>query len=148
MTTTRFTTDWQPERPFRAFGLTFAALAILFCLATPFMHDIPNRWNFLFGGLGYSGFLAFIAIGLSLLSRPMRSRVFIAMALAIVATVCFLVAIFCVAHFQLPLSLIAILLRSTLWVLYPFVAAMLGFACYGWYFKVTHIAAKESSSSL
>ena len=123
-------------------ALTFAALALLFCIATPFMHDIPNRWLFFFGGLGYSAFLAFFSIGLSLLPRPTRPRVFMALFVVQVLGLFLAAAIFCVAHFQLPLSLISILTRPVLWALYPFGAAMLGFACYGWYFHLTHDATK------
>lgn len=53
------------------------------------------------------------------------------------------VAIFCIAHFTLSLSLISILTRPTFWMLYPFGAAILGFACYGWFFHLTHDATKD-----
>ena len=142
MITKRFNSDWQPKRPFRALGFTFAPLALLFCIATPFMHDIPSRWLFFFGGLGYSAFLAFLSIGLCLLPRSLRPRVFMALFAAQSLAVLLVAAMFCIARFRLPFSLISILTRPTLWTLYPFGAAMLGFACYGWYFHLTHDATK------
>lgn len=140
----RFNFDWQPKRPFRALVLTFAVLALLFCIATPFMPDRHSRWLFLFAGLGYSAFLAFFTIGLCLLPRPIRSRVFTALFSVQAFAVFITAAIFCIAHFQLPLSLITLLTRSALWVLYPFGIAMLGFACYGWYFHLTHDATEAA----
>ncbi len=122
--------------------LTFAPLALMFCAATPFMHDIPSRWSFFFSGLGYSAFLAFFAIGLSLLPHPIRPRVFMALFAVQVMGLFLIAAIFCILHDQRPLSLISVLTPPALWALYPFGAAMIGFAGYGWYLHLTHDATK------
>lgn len=124
--------------------LTFAVLALLFGIFTPFMHEVPNRWCFFFGGLGYSAFLAFFVVGLSLLPNPTRPRVFMALLVVQVFGLLLLAAITCIAYFQPQPSLMSILIRPAVWVLYAFGAAMLGFACYGWYFRLALDAAKAT----
>ena len=143
MTTKLFNSDWQPKRPFRALGITFAVLALLFCIATPFT-DSQIRWLFFFWGLAYSAIIAFLTTGLALLPRPMVRRIVIASLTVQVFAVILMAAMFYIAHFYLPFSLIMNLVGLIPWVVCPSGAAMIGFACYGWYLHLTHDATKAA----
>jgi hypothetical protein len=124
-------------------GRTFAVLALLFSIATPFMDDLPSRWTrwtFLLAGFAYSAFLAFLVTGLLLLPQRRRSQVFTALQIfgAFAALISW--AVFAVLYFRLPLSIVRYCTQPFLWASCPFIPAMLGFACYGWYHRLTHDA--------
>ena len=65
----------RPLRPGRAVCRMVALFALLFCLAAPFV-PLASPWLFIFGGIAYSALLAIIAVGLSLLAEPLRTRFF------------------------------------------------------------------------
>jgi hypothetical protein len=135
-----FNSDFHVARPFTVFGRTFAALALLFCIATPFMNDLPNRWTFLLGGFGYSAFLTVFVTGLMLLPLHARTRAFTALFIGFAFSTLVPVVILAILHFRLPFSIIHHSLPPLLWVSGGFIAVMFAFACYGWYYRLTHDA--------
>ena len=139
MSTNPAKTDWQVARPFRAFWRGFAALSILVAVAAPFIDTVPNRWLFLFVGLGYCAALSFFALGLCLLPDRIRSRALIGL------------------PFLNALILLAILLSvrsgdigALDWILPVAFCALgvtgglfLALAFYGWYYRLTSASSAQ-----
>ena len=132
--------DFHIARPFVFFGRTVAILALLFCIVTPFIDEFPSRWTFLLGGIGYSAFLSFMVTGILLLPQHRRSRVFTALHVAKALAALVPIALLAALHFRLPLSFIRYGTQPLLWGAWAFGAAMLAFACYGWYHRLNHDA--------
>lgn len=132
--------DFHIARPFVFLGRAVAILTLLLCIVTPFVDDLPSRWTFLFVGIGYSAFLSFLVTGILLLPQPWRSRAFTALLVAGALAPLVPGSILAIIHFRLPLSFIHYVTQPLLWGLYVFIAAMVAFACYGWYHRLTHDA--------
>jgi hypothetical protein len=142
MKTKSTSSDWHIDRPFVVLGRTFAVLALLFCVATPFTDDPEIRWPFLLGGLGYSAFLAFFVIGIFLLPQTWLGRVSTALGIAGPFAALAPITLMAVVYFQLPPSIIDYGAPPFLWAGCGFIAVTLGFACYGWYHRVTRSTRK------
>ena len=112
---------------------TFAVLALLFCIATPFVNDLP-RWVFLFGGFGYSAFLAFFVTGILLLPKS----VFMGFSITGVVGTLLPFAMLTALHFDLPFPIIIATIQFTVWTLCTFLVVMFALACYGWYRRFVH----------
>ncbi|MDB6173693.1 MAG: hypothetical protein JWL59_3004 [Chthoniobacteraceae bacterium] len=142
-----FNSTWYVARPVVVFGRTFAILTAVFCVATPFIHDLPNRWTFFFGGFGYSAFLAFFVTGLLLLPQQTRTRIFTALFIGVGFSVIIPIIILAILSFGLPFSIIRQLMPPLLWGTGTLLATMFTFACYGWYHRLTHAATNVAQSS-
>lgn len=148
-----FDSDWDVARPFTALGRTFAVLALIFCVATPFQNDLPSRWTFFCGGLGYSALLSVFATGFTLLPLRARTRAFIALFIGFGFSVLVpVVFLFVILHFRFPfsisLSILDVSIPPLLWVSWTFIAVMFAFACYGWYYRLTRSGEHASASRL
>jgi len=131
----------QMNRPFRAFCCGFSILSLLFAVLTPFLPELPNRWHFFLGGLGYSALLSFIAVGLGLLPSGFR-----ALALASVRTLKILGFAASFAMIVLAragaLSAIRLMVAPSLWALVASLVALLALAVCGWCFRFTRGSVK------
>lgn len=104
------------------------------------MEDLPNRWTFLIGGFGYSALLSVFVTGLMLLPLHTRTRAFTVLFIGVGFGVLVPVGILAVLHFRLPLSIIHHSTPPLLWASCTFIAVIFAFACYGWYYRLTHDA--------
>jgi hypothetical protein len=127
--------DWEVSRPLVSFSRVFAALALLHSACTPFLGELPvSREVFLLIGLCYSAFLAFFAIGISLLPQQTRKRVMMALGigllLGLVGEGVILASLYFRSH-----RFFSLMTQSYLWTLASFLAIALSCACYGWYHR-------------
>jgi hypothetical protein len=100
------------------------------------MNDLPNWWLFLLGGFGYCAFLAFFAVGICLLPPSVRARVLTSLFTVQGLCVAVSLAIFLLARSG-RLAAIRAMLTPSLWALGVVGAALLAFAFYGWYLRLT-----------
>jgi hypothetical protein len=133
-----FDRDWHVARPFTTLGRALAALALLFCIVTPFRNDLPSRWKALFGGFAYSAFTSVFVTGLMLLPSRARTRAFTALFIGFGFSVLVPVIFLTILHFRLPLSIIHRSTPPLLWASSTFISVMFAFACYGWYYRLAH----------
>jgi hypothetical protein len=119
------------ERPIRAFGLGFAGLSLLFCVATPFADASLNRELFFFAGVAYSAVLLFVVIGCMLLPPAIRTRVTVslyalkALGFASIGSIWLLVRTGRLDH-------IGFVTTTVFSVFIPAGAALFALAIYGW----------------
>ena len=118
---------FHPHRPGRAVWRMVAGLAVLFCVSAPFV-PVSSHWLYIFGGIGYSTLLAIVAVGLSLLDEPLRSRFFVIILPCV--SLCGLAAIgysLFALHRGFKLHFAPVLA-----VLYCVLAVFVAFAAFGW----------------
>ena len=106
------------------------------------MDDPEIRWPFLLGGLGYSAFLAFLVIGNLLLPQPWPNRVSTALRIAGAFAALGPITLLAVVYFRLPSSIIDNGAQPFLGAGCGCIAVTLGFACYGWYHRLTRSTRK------
>ena len=143
MRTNSINSDWHVARPIAVAGRTFAVLALLFCIAAPFVNDLP-QWTFLLGGFAYSAFLAFFVTGYLLLPK----RVFTTFSIGGAVGTLLPFALLAALHFDPPLPIIEETIRLLLWALWTFLVVMFALACYSWYRRfapMTHPRALDRS---
>lgn len=123
-----------PTRPVRAVAITFAILAALFVITTPFMPDV-ERLTFFFGGLAYSASLAIFVVGISLRGRSGMKQVMISM------LICFLVFLsvylplvygMLTQDYTASLAVFGVVSRIGLWLIVGLLVVLIIIAALGW----------------
>ena len=131
----------RPRHPGRWVSHTILVLAALFAVATPFA-DVPNRWLFFIGGIGYSAFLAVLSVGIALLHEPLRSRILRAglcvQLLCLLACGVFLLLLRAGHLCFPPFAPVTVVLVSVL-------AMLIAFASLGWYQYFTNDTKSRSA---